>query len=78
MKFGLVSRFLPIKKYSNERMKTVLNVNHVVQILLTYLEHKDWTKVFDKVLTKRYFQAKKKFKKKTPKKVKLLFLCDGD
>ncbi|CAA9988215.1 tRNA m(1)G methyltransferase, putative [Plasmodium knowlesi strain H] len=43
---NLVTKKLPIEKYFKKKKSNVLNVNTVVEILISFLKNKNWMKVF--------------------------------
>ncbi|KJP87632.1 hypothetical protein AK88_02660 [Plasmodium fragile] len=43
---NLVTKKLPLEKYFKKRKSNVLNVNTVVEILISFLKNKNWMKVF--------------------------------
>ncbi|SBS90893.1 tRNA m(1)G methyltransferase, putative [Plasmodium ovale] len=49
----LVTKKLPLEKYIKKKKSNVLNVNTVVEILLNYIQNKDWMKVFEKCIPQK-------------------------
>ncbi|SCN60318.1 tRNA m(1)G methyltransferase, putative [Plasmodium chabaudi adami] len=50
---NVVTKKLPLEKYIKKKKSNVLNVNTVVEILIAYLQIKDWKKVFEKCLPQK-------------------------
>lgn len=50
---GIPTAKLPIGEYMTMNSRTVLTVNHVVEIMLRWLEEGDWGIAFDRVIPKR-------------------------
>ncbi|SBT71293.1 tRNA m(1)G methyltransferase, putative [Plasmodium malariae] len=50
---GLETRKLPLEQYVKKKKSNVLNVNTVIEILISYLKDKDWLKVFEKCIPQK-------------------------
>ncbi|OAD80066.1 hypothetical protein PHYBLDRAFT_100719, partial [Phycomyces blakesleeanus NRRL 1555(-)] len=52
-KEGIATARLPIGEYLQMASRKVLTVNHVFEIMIKWLEHKDWEKAFMEVIPQR-------------------------
>lgn len=52
-KFGIPTKKLPIDKYIKLNGRHVLTTTHVVQLMLSYMDTRDWTKSMETVLPQR-------------------------
>ena len=52
-KFGIPTKKLPIDKYIKLNGRQVLTTAHVVQLMLSYMDTKDWAKSMESVLPQR-------------------------
>ncbi|KAJ3226534.1 tRNA (guanine(9)-N(1))-methyltransferase [Clydaea vesicula] len=50
---GIKHGKLPISKYIDMESRQVLTINHVYEIILKYLENRDWKEAFDAIIPKR-------------------------
>ncbi|EUD65451.1 hypothetical protein C922_04191 [Plasmodium inui San Antonio 1] len=50
---NLVTKKLPMEKYFKKRKSNVLNVNTVVEILISFLKNQNWMKVFEKCVPQK-------------------------
>lgn len=50
---GVATARLPIKKYVQLGSSAVLTVNHVLQILVEWLQHRDWRRAFESTIPER-------------------------
>jgi tRNA (Guanine-1)-methyltransferase len=50
---SIAARRLPIQEYIRQRTNHILNVDHVVHAICTYLHTRDWATTFDQTLPTR-------------------------